>query len=263
MGNPLAELTEAESLYQLEQGAPASMGVSTARLGGGIVVAMPDDESKYWTKAIGLGVEEPVTAELIDRVCRFFRDSGAKFGVLQLAPDVLPADWDEICVANGLTAGSSWTKLAHDLGSVPEAATDLRVRPIEPGEAPDWGSTLARGFGMTDPRIAEMFAVAARRPEFSAFGAWDGDELAGAGNLFRYGISAACYGAATLPEYRGRGAQSALLSVRLRAAQLAGCKWVFAETGAEAPGEHNPSLHNMLRAGFTRLYDRVNWRWTP
>jgi hypothetical protein len=36
---------------------------------------------------------------------------------------------------------------------------------------------------------------------------------------------------------------------------------LVAETGAEGPGEHNASLHNMLRAGFERLYERVSWRW--
>jgi GNAT superfamily N-acetyltransferase len=69
------------------------------------------------------------------------------------------------------------------------------------------------------------------------------------------------FGGATLPEARGRGAQSALLTARVRAATGEGCRWLVAETGAEGPGEHNPSLHNMVRVGFEPLYERANWLW--
>lgn len=53
----------------------------------------------------------------------------------------------------------------------------------------------------------------------------------------------------------------ALLTARVRAAEAAGCRWLVAETGVEGPGEHNPSLHNMLRVGFEPLYERANWLW--
>jgi GNAT superfamily N-acetyltransferase len=69
------------------------------------------------------------------------------------------------------------------------------------------------------------------------------------------------YGGATLPEYRGRGAQSALLTARARAAKAAGCRWLVADTGAEGPGDRNTSLRNMLRVGFEPLYERVTWLW--
>jgi hypothetical protein len=40
-----------------------------------------------------------------------------------------------------------------------------------------------------------------------------------------------------------------------------GCRWLIAETGAETPGRHNSSLHNLLRAGFTAVYHRQDWIW--
>lgn len=69
------------------------------------------------------------------------------------------------------------------------------------------------------------------------------------------------FGGATLPFARGRGAQSALLAARAREAHALGCRWLVAETGAETPGTHNSSLHNMMRMGFTALYQRQNWTW--
>lgn len=41
----------------------------------------------------------------------------------------------------------------------------------------------------------------------------------------------------------------------------AGCRWLVAETDAEGSGDHNTSLHNMLRTGFEPLYERVTWLW--
>jgi hypothetical protein len=64
-----------------------------------------------------------------------------------------------------------------------------------------------------------------------------------------------------LPEFQGRGAQSALIAARMRAAIDAGCGLLVAETGDEQPGEHNTSLHNLLRLGFRVLYKRQNWVW--
>ena len=70
-------------------------------------------------------------------------------------------------------------------------------------------------------------------------------------------------GAATLEEARGRGAQSAFMERRVADARAAGCQWLSAETWQEFDGQHNPSLHNMLRAGFVEVYDRGNFIWRP
>jgi hypothetical protein len=48
-----------------------------------------------------------------------------------------------------------------------------------------------------------------------------------------------------------------------RAALAAGCRWLVAETGAEPPGGHNSSLHNLLRLGFQLQYVQPNWIWRP
>jgi ribosomal protein S18 acetylase RimI-like enzyme len=78
-----------------------------------------------------------------------------------------------------------------------------------------------------------------------------------------HGDTAQFVGGATVPEQRHRGAQTALIAARARAAHAAGCRWLVVETGAEAPGGHNPSLHNLRRAGFEVLYERTNWIWRP
>jgi GNAT superfamily N-acetyltransferase len=65
------------------------------------------------------------------------------------------------------------------------------------------------------------------------------------------GIAQLC-GAATLPEYRRQGVQTALFNARLRAAQRAGCRIAVVTT---QPG--TKSQHNAQRRGFHLLYARA------
>jgi GNAT superfamily N-acetyltransferase len=174
-----------------------------------------------------------------------------------------PADWARICAEYGITADGSWVKLVHDLTGVRPAETDLRVERVGPEHAAEWGSVLVRGFGMPEKGLAEMSAGIVTHPGFHPYAAWDGDDMVAAADFYVYEDVAEGYGAATLPEYRGRGAQSAILARALTDAAEAGCRWFVAETGTETGGEHNPSLHNMLRAGFTVCYERTNWVWHP
>jgi hypothetical protein len=263
----LLEKTEAEWMYRLESGAPPrildEMGMAAARFGGGSAVAMRRDVTQYWNKALGFGFDEPVTGDLIAQVCAFFREHDVPVAVLQLAPSVLPADWDDICRANRLEPGGTWLKLSHDLGSVDRPYTDLRVAQVEMKDATAWAAALLRGFGMPEEGLLQMMAAVVGQPGFRCYAAWDGDEIVGVGNSFVDQGVAALWGASTLASHRRRGAQSALLAARLLDARAAGCRLAVAETGAEGPGEHNESLHNMRRAGFSARYERPNWVWRP
>ena len=90
-----------------------------------------------------------------------------------------------------------------------------------------------------------------------------GDDLAAVANLFVHGDVATLSGAATLPEFRRRGAQSALMAARIREGAARGCTWLSTETWPESPGNPNPSQHNMRQLGLTELYVRQNWVFKP
>ncbi|WP_205314853.1 GNAT family N-acetyltransferase [Nonomuraea lactucae] len=262
----MAELAEAEAMFRFESGARAevraALGIECARLGGGVVLSMRDDPTGYWSKALGFGFAEPVTAELIKEICEFYRSRAVPMAVLQLAPWVLPTDWEQICAEHGLAAGPPWVKLVRDLPGwtrIPEPG--LRVERVDEREARRWASVLMRGFGMPQGPLVEMAAAAVGRPGFHAYAIrFDGKVTASAG-MYVDGDVAQLFGAATLPSHRRRGAQSALLRARIRDAWALGCRLMFAETAGEQAGAHNSSLHNMLKAGFERLYVRQNWTW--
>ena len=269
----VAETAEAEFMYAFERGAPReaqeALGMEQARVGGGVVLVMAGDPTGgYWNKALGFGVTEPFTEDVARDVVDRYRRAGAPAGVLQLAPAALPEDWEDVSGRLGIVAGNVWAKLLRPADEPPAPAhSDLEVGPLDPGEAEAWARLFARGFGMPEhPSLLAMFAEGAssgQRSGFRPFGAHDGTRLVAAAQLFVHdGLGAFC-GAATDEDARGRGAQSAFMQQRVEAAHAAGCTWLSSETWQESDGHHNPSLHNMERAGFVQVYDRVNWVWRP
>ncbi|MEU8009901.1 GNAT family N-acetyltransferase [Micromonospora parva] len=263
---PLAEAVECEFMHSYESQAPApayaDLGIATTRVGGGVALGMRNDPSGgYWSKALGFGTTEPFTVQVLDHVLGFYREHGIGQAVIQLIPSVLPAGFDEVAAARGLTPGSTWIKLAARPEDVTAARTRLRVGPVPTTEARRWADVLLTGFGMPTGGLTDMVAATVGRPAWRPCAAWDGGELVAGANLFLHGEAAALNAAATASGHRGLGAQSALITARARAAVEAGCRWLFAETGKPAPGQQNPSLNNLHRAGLVPLYERRNWVW--
>ncbi|MFD3581584.1 GNAT family N-acetyltransferase [Streptomyces sp. NPDC058683] len=268
----LAEQTEMAAYTDFATGAPApvreELGIGSLHVGPALALAIREDPSRFFNRAGGFGPDQPATADVSTRVCDFFREQGVPQGSLMIAPPLLPSDWPSTAARLRLTEGSRFAKLGCDVETA-LSATDgvaalgpgLRVGMVEPHQAREWATVMMTTFGFTAPAMADMAAACVGRPNWRQYAAWEGERIIAVGSLFVNGECADMFGGATLPEGRGRGAQSALLTARVRAARAAGCRWLVAETGAEGPGEHNTSLHNMLRAGFEPLYERVTWLW--
>ena len=265
----LAETVEAEWMYALQAGAPATvqdtLRMRQHRIGGAIALSMAADPTGgYWSKSLGFGVTEPVCERLVADVLDVYRSNGDSVATLQIAEDVLPADWDAVCRRRGLVRSNTWAKCLLPLAEpVHEAPTRLRVGRVDAADLATWARTLGAGFGMPDDPalVAFMAGGVAAEPRFQPWAAWDGDTIVAAANLFVSGEIVALAGASTLPGARGQGAQSALTRARLLAAREIGARWASFETWIPGPGGHNPSLSNMLRIGFEVAYERPNWVW--
>ena len=110
------------------------------------------------------------------------------------------------------------------------------------------------------PYMRAALAALPGRPGWVIFVAYGGDTPCGAGALFIDGDTSWTGFAATIPAARGRGAQSAILAARIRAAAEAGCATITTETGVREEGRPSRSYRNLLRAGFEEVYERPNWR---
>lgn len=241
----------------------AALGMSTTRIGGGVVTVMADDPTGgFWSRAVGFGITEPVTESIVDEVLAFARVADAKSLLWHIAPRA-DGPWEEILAARGSKPGQAWVKFAAPIEDVHAAtATDLRIAPIELADARRYADLMIEVFEMpADSALPDWSASQVGIPGFQMYGAWDGDTLAATACLYAANGIGSLSGAATLPEYRGRGAQTALMARRVADAATLGCTWITAETGTETADDPNPSLHNMRHIGLVELYERRNWIW--
>ncbi|WP_405587772.1 GNAT family N-acetyltransferase [Streptomyces sp. NBC_01190] len=268
----LAEQTEIRAYADFVTGAPApvreELGVGSRQVGSALALAIRADPSHFFNRAGGFGAGEPITADALAEVCDFYRERGVPQGAFMVAPPLLPPDWASIAAKLNLTGGGRYAKLGCATETVLSAADGvaalgpgLRVGPVERDQATKWATVMMTTFGFALPGMIDMAASSVGRPNWRQYAVWEENRIIAVGSVFLNGDCADMFGGATLPESRGRGAQSALLTARARAARAAGCRWLVAETGAEGPGDHNTSLHNMMRAGFEPLYERTSWLW--
>ncbi|MEV4604038.1 GNAT family N-acetyltransferase [Amycolatopsis sp. NPDC049253] len=268
----LSDRAEAEAYFDFVQGADERtrqiLDLETAHVAGAAVLSARNDSSGFWSRAQGLGHDSPLTSERLDEVCGYFRGRGHDSALLYFDSDVLPDDWAALSARHGLSAGPKFAKLVADVDTVLTAAgqskldPSLRIAPATSDDAPTWGSVMCEIFGWSDVAgLPEMCAASVTRPEWAPFAVWAGERMVGTANSHRYAGTAHMFGGGTLPEFRNRGAQTALLLARAEAAAAAGCTWLVAE--AYAPEDNsNPSLTNMLRLGFEEYQRRPLWRWS-
>jgi GNAT superfamily N-acetyltransferase len=258
------EGAEVEGFLDAFRAAPPSLaaqhGIAHLVLDGVVCGRVGDlPRSRMFNHVYGLGRSAPASDEQLDRVAEFY---GEETYFVALAQDAKPDDLAARLEARGFVPDYAWTKFRRGVEPPDPVDTDLRVEPISPQHARDFGRIVAAGFELpafTGRWLASVFA----RPRWTCFIAFAGDEPAATGTLF------VCRGvgwlsfAATLPEFRRRGAQNALLAARIRAAAELGCSLVVGETGALEEGRPSNSYRNIVRAGFEPVYDRPNYRSPP
>ena len=158
----------------------------------------------------------------------------------------------------GFTRDYGWMKFSRGVGPR-EARSDLSVVKVGRERADDFAAVVTGGFGMPD-WTKPLAANVVGRPGWWCYVAYDGDAPAGAGALYVHEQVGWLGLGATLPEFRGRGAQSAILAARIEEARRIGCTAVTTETGELEDGRPSSSYRNIVRAGFREEGVRENYR---
>ena len=223
-----------------------------------------DPMGGYWNKAIGFC--EPITDETVARVVAGSEEAGVPAMAFALQPRVLPGHWAEIAARHGLTPGNVMVKFLGPAEPPTEYETDLRIERVGAERTMAFAEVMAAGFGApwTDGTIAMFTMPAGFDGDWSTYAALDGDRVVGVARLLALPELDTVYlfGAATVSEARGRGAQTALMAARLAEARDRGLTWAGSDTWAEHLPDHpNPSQHNMVRIGLTEVHRRPNWVW--
>lgn len=260
------ERLEAEAWLDMYAAAPEEYaqrhGLRVQRLGPIALLACPKLPSTEFNRALCIGVEARPSPETLAQVTEWLTTHGEAWA-LQCPPSALEdatlRDW--LAGSKLQATGTGWTKFRRG-ATVPTAiATDMTVRLAGPAEADAFGRVAQAGFGLPS-HTAAWFAELVRRPRWRAYLAYDRDTPVAAGALFHDGERGWLGIDATLPGYRRRGAQSALIAARVADGLAAGVMAFGAETGnppTEMASGYS-SYRNFCRAGFSVEYVRPNYR---
>ena len=212
------------------------------------------------TQAFGLGLGGPVTDSNLDAMEEFYRRNGSHVNVetCPLADHSLlkllnergyrPIEYSNVFVRQ-LTDGDSqaW----------PAEVGQVQVRRVALDEAESYSIVVSKSFfenGEISPELLKAFTACAHAPSAHFFFAEVDGAVAGGGMMSIHQGVASFGGAGTLPEFRNRGVQTALLLARIAAAARAGCDLAMVATG---PG--TGSQRNVERLGFRVVYTRTKF----
>jgi hypothetical protein len=232
-----------------------TFGADAVRAGGVVCAVRPDLDEVYINRVIGLGVTEPASDAVLDRIAEVF---GSVRHSIALAPCAQPADLPAMLRERGYEAGYAWVKFQRPAAPPLEAQTDLRVERIGRERSAEYVTVLAAGFDLL-PDAAAMLEHLPGRPGWGCYLAYAGELPVAAGAVFVSGDHAWLGQATTIAEHRRGGGQSALIAARIGEARAAGATVIVTETGETVEGRPANSYHNILRAGFEPAYVRPNY----
>jgi GNAT superfamily N-acetyltransferase len=207
--------------------------------------------------AAGLGFNGPVTAADLDYLEDFYRSHGAP-AQLDLCPHT-DSSVLELVTMRRYTLAELNNVLYCPLnaGMQAEIPPGVEIRRGKPEEAALFSNIVARSFfENADPPdgFADMLApLFANKESLTFLALADGTPVAAAaGRIIPEHLIFAFFGAGTLPPFRKRGIQTALLRTRLKAAAEMGCDYGVVITRGGTISERN-----CLRQGFRVAYSKA------
>ena len=234
----------------------ASLGLRTTEIAGALVMAADGLDSLIQNRVLGLGLHEPMDAAALEAVLAHYAP-GRSFAIIR-CPFAEPASADALLRQHGFATFFHHLKWVRDDSPVIAAPTSLDVVAIEPARANEWESLYCSIHDLV-PAFAAWSARCAGRAGWSYYLALDRGRAVAAAAMFVDGDLAWLGKAGTIESDRGRGAQSALLSARVRDGLGTGVRTFAMETGPDWPDRPRGSLRNAARAGFRPAYERPSW----
>jgi len=247
----MAEMIFPDCVAALRSYSPADPA-ETLHVAGGI--AFFGGVSYPVNQIVGMGLHGEVTAEDVDGVEDFFRSRGVASTVVvsPLAHESLRAQLGQRGYA--IAEFNSVLIRRIDRNEPFALPPGVVVERVTPETLQPWMAAIAQGFAQ-DIAVAEsVFGGFAALPGALPFLARIEGNVAGGcgGRVIAEARMAALFGTATLPDFRRRGVQTALIAQRLHEAAQAGCEYAVVSTH---PG--SGSQRNMERRGFRLAYTKV------
>jgi hypothetical protein len=258
----LVEFSESRAYRSLVQGAPETLlqthGLRALPVGSGLaLVAGSVAGSLNLNRVIGLGVGEPATESMIDDILEMYHSEGLSCGI-EIGPAARPTlivDWlRKRRLRRGLPTAMHYRR-GEPVSSTSKGITVVQVRGRERVTVADICCSIFR----MPKLVGTLIAHTAEGAGWRQWLAYVEDQPIAAALSFVAEDVAWLGWDATVPEFRGLGAQLALIAHRVNDAAASGCKYVTTETAVNTAVRNDPSFQNYARLGFSFAYERVTY----
>lgn len=227
--------------------------VQLRSFGGAAAIASKGMPWPQFNTVKGFGLDELL---LLPEILAFYAECGCR-PQFEITPAKATPELLKLLSEQGFMPGG----FQASFYAVPEAASmnlpaHIRIRRLERDEMTTYARIHCLGFGMNESGIepiAANNAVLQGRPGWHFYMGLADEIPAAAGVMYVENGTASLTFAATLPEYRSRGLQYALVRRRMQEAAMNGCQLVVSQAAYLSP-----SHRNMERAGMKLAYTRMN-----
>jgi GNAT superfamily N-acetyltransferase len=236
------------------------VGSAVVGLGGGVAVfAGPGSPTN---KMIGVGFDGEPAADELAQVERLFAGHGAPLQA-EIATLADPALHGRLARRGYESQGFENVLGCALAGGAAAGPPGIAIHAVDEADRDHWVDLVAAGFAAPDTggvggdaippseELRRWLSLTVRVPGFECVVARIAGEPAGGAALRIDGDIAQLCGAATLPAFRRRGVQTALLRWRLAHAAARGCSVAVVTTQPASK-----SQQNVQREGFSLLYAR-------
>lgn len=236
----------------------ATCGIQVSTVGTATVLTAAHVDVLAFNRTLGLGLDAPAHADDLDTIIERYEAADVPRFFVQVSPAAQPAALFDELQRRGFQHYNNWVKLYRDVAPPPDVTTDLRIERAGPALAAPFADLLAPAFDWPE-NVQPWLTRLVGRPGWRHYAAFDGDVPAAMGALYATGEYGYLGPAATHPDHRRRGAQSALIARRIRDARSLGCRYLVTETAEDRPDHPAPSYRNLRRLGFEVAYVRPNY----
>ena len=236
-------------------------GIKVFSIGSACISLAKNIDILAYNRVIGLGLLQTAAEPMIDTIISKYKDANVKRFFIQIHPEASPPQLKDWFEKRNISHYNNWVKHYRGIENPPEIETELEIREVQnKKEAEKFGEIITQSFEWPD-EMKYWFANLYGRKFWKTYLAFDGDNPVATALLYVKDDCGWLSFASTLPDYRGKGAQSALIAKRIQDAAELGCKILTVETAEDNEQKRSQSLLNIQKMGFETAFIRPNFIW--
>jgi GNAT superfamily N-acetyltransferase len=256
------DLVESEAWTDFSNSAPVSTmencGIKVFPVGGVYATMTSKIDVIAFNRVVGLGINKPIDDRIIDIILNKIETYKVERFFIQVHPEVYSDDIRKLLVSKNFYHYNNWVRLIRDNSPAKKTKTNLNIKTIEVNESKASAQIVVNAFEWPE-ELVDWIAAPVGRKKWHHYMAFENNVPVATAAFYLGGEYAWFDFAATHPQHRGKGAQSALLAERIEDCRALGVKEMIVETAEQTTEKESPSYRNVLKSGFKEAYKRPNF----